>query len=68
MRGSVWNSEVYEGGAEHRITVETMEVLKREHEAKSSLGMRTKRRIKNPKCKHDTEGGGALANLTCKFL
>ena len=34
--GSVWNSGVYEGGADHRIMVETMEVLKREHEAKSN--------------------------------
>ena len=68
MRGSVWNPGVYEGGADHRIIVETMEVLKREHEAKSSLGVRTKRRIKNPKCKHDTEGGRALAKLPWKFL
>ena len=34
--GSVWNSGVYEGGADHRIIVETMEVLKREYEAKSN--------------------------------
>ena len=34
--GSVWNSGVYEDGADHRITVETMEVLKREYEAKSN--------------------------------
>ena len=33
--GSVWNPGVYEGGADHRIIVETMEVLKREYEAKS---------------------------------
>ena len=34
--GSVWNSGVYEGGADHRIIAETMEVLKREPEAKSN--------------------------------
>ena len=34
--GSVWNSGVYEGGAYHRIIVETMEVLRREYEAKSN--------------------------------
>ena len=34
--GSVWNSGVYEGGADHRIIVETMEVLRREDEAKSN--------------------------------
>ena len=34
--GSVWKSGVYEGGADHRIIVETMEVRKREHEAKSN--------------------------------
>ena len=34
--GSVWNSGVYEGGADHRIIVETMEVLKREYEVKSN--------------------------------
>ena len=34
--GSVWNPGVYEGGADHRIIVETMEVLKREYEAKSN--------------------------------
>ena len=33
---SVWNSGVYEGGTDHRFIVETMEVLKREHEAKSN--------------------------------
>ena len=33
--GSVWNSGVYEGGADHRIIVETMELLKREYVAKS---------------------------------
>ena len=32
--GSVWNSGVYEGGADHQIILETMEVLKREYEAK----------------------------------
>ena len=34
--GSVWNPGVYEGGADHRIIVETMEVLRREYEAKSN--------------------------------
>ena len=34
--GSVWNSGVYKGGADHRIIAETMEVLKREPEAKSN--------------------------------
>ena len=34
--GSVWNSGVYEGGAYHRIIVETMELLRREYEAKSN--------------------------------
>ena len=34
--GSVWNSGVYEGGADHRIILETMELLKREYEAKSN--------------------------------
>ena len=34
--GSVWNSGVYERGADHRIIVETMEVLKREYESKSN--------------------------------
>ena len=32
--GSVWKSGVYEGGADHRVVVETIEVLKREYEAK----------------------------------
>ena len=31
--GSVWNSGVYEGRADHRIIVETMGVLEREYEA-----------------------------------
>jgi len=35
-RGSVWNSGLYEGGAYHRIRVETTEVLRREYEAKSN--------------------------------
>ena len=51
--GSVWNSGVYEGGADHRIIVETMEVLRREYEEKIT---------------HDTEGGGATAKLTWMFL
>ena len=34
--GSVWNPGVYEGGADHRIIVETMEIIKREYEAKSN--------------------------------
>ena len=34
--GSVWNSGVYEAGVDHRIIVETTEVIKREHEAKSN--------------------------------
>ena len=34
--GSVWNPGVYEGGADHRIIVETMDVLKRGYEAKSN--------------------------------
>ena len=34
--GSVWNSGVYEAEADHRIVGETMETLKREHEAKSN--------------------------------
>ena len=33
---SVWNSAVYEGGADHRILVETMKVLKREYEVNSN--------------------------------
>ena len=62
--GSVWNSGVYDGGANHRTIVETMELLKREYEAKSmDVGVGTKRRIQNPKCKHDTEGGRGTANL-----
>ena len=32
------------------------------------VGVGTKRRIQNPKCKHDTEGGGATAKLPWKFL
>ena len=60
---------IYEGGAGHRIIVETMEVLRREYEAKSN-GCRvgTKHRIQNPKSKHDTEGGRATAKLPWKFL
>ena len=50
---SVCNSGVYEGGADHRIIVETMEVLRREYEEKIT---------------HDTEGGGATAKLTWMFL
>ena len=34
--GSVWDPGVYEGGADHRIILETMEVLKRGYEAKSN--------------------------------
>ena len=34
--GSVWNPGVYEGGADHRIIVETMEIIKREYEATSN--------------------------------
>ena len=34
--GSVWNSGMYEGGVDHRITLETVEVLKREYEEKSN--------------------------------
>ena len=34
--GFAWNSGVYEGGADHRTVVETMEVLKREYESKSN--------------------------------
>ena len=33
---SVWNSGIYEDGADHRIILETMSVPKREHEAKSN--------------------------------
>ena len=32
------------------------------------VGVGTKRRIQNPKCEHDTEGGGATAKLPWKFL
>ena len=32
------------------------------------VGVGTKRRIENPKYKHDTEGGGATAELPWKFL
>ena len=68
--GSVWNSGLYEGGAYHRIIVETTEVLRREYEAKSNGCRDGKPNIgsKNPKCKHDTEGGGVTAKLPCKFL
>ena len=34
--GSVWNSGVYEGGADNRILVEAMKVLKRDYEVKSN--------------------------------
>ena len=32
------------------------------------VGVGTKRRIQNPKCKHDTEGGKGTANLPWQFL
>ena len=32
------------------------------------VGVGTKRRIRNPKCKHDTERGGTTAKLLWKFL
>ena len=67
--GSVWNSGVYEGGADHRIIVETMEVLRRKTKrSPMGVGVGTERRIQNPKCKHDTEGGGVTAKLPWKFL
>ena len=67
--GSVWNSGVYEGGADHRIIVETMEVLKRvTKRTPIDVEVGTKRRILNPKCKHDTEVGGATAELPWKLL
>ena len=67
--GSVWNSGVYEGGADHRIIVETMEVLRRKTKrSPMGVGVGTERRIQNPKCKHDTEGGGVTAELPWKFL
>jgi len=37
-------------------------------EVKWMSGWETKHRIQNPKCKHDTEGGGATAKLPWKFL
>ena len=46
--GSVWNSGLYEGGAYHRIIVETMEVLRREYEAKSN-GCRGGNQTQDPK-------------------
>ena len=60
--GSVWNSGVYNAGADHRIIVETMGVLKRECEAMS------KRRVQHPKGKHDTEGKRGTAKLPWQFL
>ena len=67
--GSVWNPGVYEGGADHRIIVETMEVLRRKTKrSPMGVGVGTERRIQNPKCKHDTEGGGVTAELPWKFL
>ena len=66
--GSVWNSGVYEGGADHRIIVETMKVLDgNTKRSPMDVGVGTKRRIQNPKYKHDTEGGGATAKLPWKF-
>ena len=46
--GSVWDSGVYEGGVDHRIIVETTEVIKREHEAKSN-GCRGGNQTRDPK-------------------
>ena len=62
--GSVWNSWVYEGGADHRIKCR----LRRYSDGNTKrspmdVGVGTKRRVQNPKCKHDTEGEGATAKL-----
>ena len=70
--GFVWNSGLYEGGAYHRIIVETTEVLRREYEAKLSgcrdgkpnIGSKTR----NANIIPGTEGGGVTAKLPWKLL
>ena len=59
---SVWNSGVYEGGP----IIESWWRRRRYSNGNTKrspmdVGVGTKRRIQNPKCKHDTEGGGVTA-------